>query len=214
MRACANRTKGPLTSVLFPSGSRRMQKPQPGSSLLLFFSRPRVAQKRSFTALAGTHIHGLERAGAALLFLALGARQRTGAHFHGPARTAAWQVTLGRSATGEQWPQLTDWHSLAKVRSARRTWPATQPTHASRGRVVAPPPQRLAWPPVSRSRPPRPINHTHWRAGGGRQPHRTSEFQSPPPGGPRRATAASRWERARARARAASGRRLPRVFGI
>jgi len=90
VRARIRQKARPLTSVLFPSGSRDRKTPsQP------FFPRALVvAQKRSFTVLAG-HVHSRPRTRRPALLFLMTACQKTGADFHGP-RAAAWQPTLAR----------------------------------------------------------------------------------------------------------------------
>jgi hypothetical protein len=131
--------------------------------------------------LAG-HVHSRPRTRRPALLFLMTACQKTGADFHGP-RQLLRSLRLAASATGEQWTLTGDLARLAT------TYAAAQPTHASRVRLGAPPPQRLAlpWTPVSRSRPPRPIMHTggsriarpnhHWAARVGRR-RRAGERES------------------------------------
>ena len=158
VRACADRTKAPLTSVLFPSGSRDRNPPAS-----LFFPRvPLVAQKRSFTVLAG-HVHSRPRTRRPALLFLMTACQKTGADFHGP-RQLLGSLRLAASATGEQWTLTGNLARLAgrSVRGRATNARVTRPPRR------APPPHRLAWQwhgrlAASLALSPAPTNHASGR---------------------------------------------------
>jgi hypothetical protein len=132
---------------------------------------PLVAQKRSFTVLAGAYIHGLGRAGASFPDRAP-QKKKCGVSRHPPpARLAAYACPaprLAASATGEQLD--TDWQQLGKAStcSSRCTRPRNERTRPPPRRAASPA-QRLAW-----HGPPRPIRRgaaaasSHVRATTGR----------------------------------------------
>jgi len=148
----------------------------------LFFPRALVvAQKRSFTVLAG-HVHSRPRTRRPALLFLMTACQKTGADFHGP-RQLLGSLRLAASATGEQWTLTGNLARLAgrSVRGRATNARVTRPPRR------APPPQRLAWPAGRKSRTLARPDQSCIRAGRGSRIARPSHHRAARVGRRRRA---------------------------